>query len=197
MSTDKKTLKVYAKRAVEYAHVTANSDRDPLLEAFIGGLQSGAHVLDLGCGPGIAAARMTQAGLKVDAVDAVPEMVEMANQRNGVTAREALFEDIKGIDLYDGVWANFSLLHAPREEFPEYLDNIRSALRAGGLFHIGMKTGKGTHRDALKRRYTYYKANELYRLLRAAGFTPFATTSGEDKGLDGTIAKWVAITSHG
>jgi len=196
MSTDRETLAVYDRRATDYA-ARFTGDRNLDLETFIAALPTGAQVLDLGCGPGHAAAQMAHAGHSVEATDASAEMVKLARAHPGVTARLASFDDITGADLYDGIWANFALLHAPRSAMPGHLAALRRALRSGGLFHIGMKTGTGEKRDEIGRLYTYYTEDELAGLLRAAGFTPFASRTGAEPGLDGVVAPWVTIAAHG
>ena len=80
MSVDAETLKAYGTKAEDYAEMMKVFEDDPLLTTFIGALQSGARVLDLGSGPGWAAARMAETGLVVDATDAVQEMVNMASR---------------------------------------------------------------------------------------------------------------------
>ena len=119
---DRRTFDVYAERAQEYADATAPGiPDDPLLADFIAGLPPGARVLDLGCGPGGFAKVMADAGLDVVAMDPVPKMVALAAAAEGVTARLGSFDDLDEIDAYDGIWANFSLLHAPRTEMPRHL----------------------------------------------------------------------------
>jgi SAM-dependent methyltransferase len=196
MSTDPETLATYGARADDYARRVADWD-DPALQRFIDALPPAARVLDLGCGPGHAAAVMAGAGLRVEATDAVPEMVALAGETPGVTARLATFDDIVEEDAYDGIWASFSLLHAPRDTLPRHLAALRRALKPGGLFHIGMKLGTGEARDALGRLYTYVTEAELRGLLQDAGFAPGAATQGRDRGLDGTLADWIVITAHG
>lgn len=197
MSSDSKTIGIYDAKAAEYAELVNTDSNDPQLETFVSSLSKGSHVLDLGCGPGFASAFMAQAGHRVTATDASAEMVALTAQHPGVTTHIASFDDITGTNLYDGVWSNFSLLHAPRADMPRHLTALRRALKPSGLFHIGMKTGTGMHRDALGRMYTYYTADELHGLLKSAGFTPFSSTTGSDKGLDGTLADWVTIAAHG
>jgi SAM-dependent methyltransferase len=191
--SDPETLGVYAAKAQEYADVTENLGSDPQLDAFIRAVKPSGTVLDLGCGPGIAAEQMARAGLQVTATDPVPEMVALAAQKDGVTAKQASFDDLTGTDLYDGVWANFSLLHAPRSDMPRHLKNIATALRPNGVFHIGVKTGTGAHRDTLGRLYTYFTQDELTGLLADAGLTVKEHATGRDKGLDGTLADWVCL----
>jgi SAM-dependent methyltransferase len=196
MSADTETLKTYGTMAGKYAEVNAERD-DPLLTAFIGKLAKGAHVLDLGCGPGKEAALMAAAGIQVEATDASPEMVELANAHTGVTARVATFDQITGAGIYDGIWANFCLLHAPRAAMPEHLAALKQALKPNGLFHIALKLGEGTQRDKLGRVYTYYTEAELTGLLQNAGFTPVSSAFGSGPGLDDQISDWIAITAHG
>jgi len=197
MTADSETLAVYAARLDDYARMVDDLTGDPRLAAFIAALPAGARVLDLGCGPGWAAARMAAAGLKVEATDAAPEMVEKAAGIPGVTARVATFDDIAGEDVYDGIWANFSLLHAPRADMPRHLAALHRALKPGGLLHLGMKTGTGEHRDSLGRFYAYYTEDELHDLLCQTGFVPFASETGSDRGLEGIPQDWITISAHG
>lgn len=197
MTADRETLRVYGKEVDRYAGLTEDLDRLPALVDFIARLPRGGHALDLGCGPGWAAARMAADGLRVTATDATPEMVTMAANAPGVTAQLATFDDIDGVDLYDGIWAHFSLLHAPRADLPRHLAALATALKPGGWFHIGMKTGTGEKRDPLGRRYTYVTEDELDNLLRTAGLTPRESETGEEVGLDGVLAPWVTILARG
>lgn len=197
MTRDPETLRVYDEMAGKYAAVTADVASDPLLASFIDALPRGAHVLDLGCGPGIIAAHMAGSGLRVTATDASREMIALAVGSPGVTARLATFDEITGEDIFDGIWANFSLLHAPRAGMPRHLAALHAALKPGGLFHIALKSGTDAHRDSLGRLYTYYTADELDTLLRTAGFTPFSSATGRDTGLSGEMADWIAIAAHG
>ena len=195
--SDAETLKVYAEQAEEYAALTDDVNAaDPVLAAFIEALPKGGAVLDLGCGPGASAAQMAQAGLIVEAVDPVAEMVALAGRHPGVTARQASFDDIDAVAVYDGIWASFSLLHAPRADLPRHLAALTRALKPGGLFHIAVKTGTGETRDRLGRFYTYYTDAELSGLLETAGLTIMARRTGSGKGLDGTDAPYIAISAH-
>ncbi len=196
MSADDETLGVYRARAQDYAAMTDDLSGDKHLAIFIAAMPPGARVLDIGCGPGRAAGQMASAGLAVDAIDAVPEMVAMAAAQPGVTAWQASFDQIAGDARYDGIWANFSLLHAPRTALPGHLAAIQRALKSGGLLHIGMKTGEGEGRDALGRFYTYYPEDSLRDLLIAAGLRPTASWTGCDTGLAGTQDDWSIIHAY-
>lgn len=195
--SDEQTLGVYAAQAKKYADLTGDANSaDPRLSAFIADMPANGRVLDLGCGPGQSAALMAQAGLSVTAFDPVPEMVEMAATHAGVTSQVASFDDVEGEQLYDGVWANFSLLHAPRADMPRHLAAIAKALKPGGRFHIGVKTGTGTHRDSIGRLYTYYTEDELTGLLTDAGLSVFDRAEGVDAGLSGEDAHWICLAAR-
>lgn len=196
--SDHETLKVYAAQSDKYASLTDDHlSNDPMLLAFIAALPHAGSALDLGCGPGTAAAVMAASGLKVHATDAVPEMIALASRHTDVTAEVKTFDQIEGCNIYDGIWANFSLLHAERTALPTILQALHTALKPSGQFHIAMKLGETTARDSIGRQYTYVTEDELRTLLTTAGFTPTKKHEGRDKGLDGTYADWIALAAYG
>lgn len=196
--SDAETLQTYANKAQEYADMVGLAEhQDPHLAAFIAALPTGGTALDLGCGPGNSAALMAQAGLHVTALDPVPEMVALAARHAGVEACLAGFDDVAGTNVYDGIWANFSLLHAARTDMPRHLAALAQALKPDGRFHIGMKTGTGSKRDPIGRLYTYYADAELTGLLENVGLTVTDRTTGREKGLDGVEAAWLCLAAHG
>ena len=188
---------MYDDRAADYADMTdRHIEQDPQLSAFLKSVPPNGKVLDLGCGPGTAASVMAQAGLTVTAIDASAEMVSMAAAKPGVEARQGTFDQIDTTAGYDGVWASFSLLHAPRGRLPEHLKAIHHALKPGGSFFIAMKLGTGEARDGIGRFYTYYTEEELEDLMTRAGFRIANRLLGKDRGLDGTMSDWIQIAAH-
>ena len=193
---DAETIAVYDERVKEYAEVFVRTELDPDLVRFMKHLVAGGHVLDLGCGPGQASAVMRDHGFRVDPVDASPGMVKLANETHDIHARLATFDDLDALETYDGVWANFSLLHARREQVPLHVSAIHRALKPEGIFHIGMKTGEGERRDHLGRRYSFFSEAALRGMLEASGFTVLAASTGRDKGLAGSVDPWVTLLSR-
>lgn len=193
---DKKTLAVYAKRAADYSKRFSKAEAGPHLSAFLSEVASGGRILDIGCGPAHTSAVMIRAGYKVDAWDASPEFVKIARDNFGVDAQLATFADLEASEVYDGIFANFSLLHAPKSEMPRHLAKISQALRTGGVFHIGLKTGAGETRDDIGRFYAYYMPDELTTLLANVGLRVIRQSVGEEAGLDGVVAPWIILLAR-
>lgn len=196
--SDPETLAVYNRQADDYAAMMRDyAAADPLIHKFIKACPTKGHVLDLGCGPGGYAILMADAGLTVDAIDASPEMISRIPSETDITTRVGLFDDITGTDLYDGIWASFSLLHAPRADLSRHLAALHQALKPDGTFFIGMKMGVGGKRDDLGRYYEYYTKEELDSALKTADFIPLNHWTGQSKGLDQTYHGWIVIHAHG
>ncbi|MEM6384991.1 MAG: class I SAM-dependent methyltransferase [Pseudomonadota bacterium] len=193
---DKETLAVYAERAGDYAKRFGNLGEGPHVTAFLAQIARGGRILDLGCGPGHTAAAMMRAGYVVDAIDASPELAAIARDEYGVDVQVTTFDTLQNQEFYDGIFANFSLLHDPKSEMPNHLSRIARALASHGILHIGLKCGVGERRDALGRFYAYYEIEELIGLLTSAGFESIHQRTGEEIGLDGTVAPWVIILAR-
>ena len=146
------TIEVYDRMALDY--VTVAEDRPIGLDEFIGTLTPKSRVLDLGCGPGMHAAHIAAAGHDVLAVDGSAEMVALAAAHPGVTAQQATFDQIASFGPVDGVWASFSLLHAPRTEMPGHLAALHGLCSTGAPLWLGMKLGQQTeqHGNESRRR---------------------------------------------
>ena len=203
--SDERTIAVYDRMSDEYRAMTAADRPGRLLQDFLAQLPhgaAGAMVMDLGCGPGQDAAWMAAAGARVEALDASAAMVAMVRGRNGIEARQATFADVAGEaaarrGTFDGIWASFSLLHAPRGDLPGLLRAFHTLLKPGGLLHVAVKTGEGESRDGLGRLYTYYTVDELVDALSQARFSAIDHTIGRDaKGLSGDVSDWVAILAR-
>jgi len=196
MTADARTLAAYALHTASYAERFSQSLPDRHLKAFMAALPPAAQVLDLGCGPANASATLRATGHHPDPVDASPEMVALANTRHAIGARLASFDDLDAMAAYDGIWANFSLLHAPRAALPRYLAAIHKALKPAGLFHLALKTGRGEHRDRLDRLYTFVTPQEITALLTATGFTILTTHQGSERGLAGTLDPFITLLAR-
>lgn len=186
------TIEVYDRMAADYARL-ADAHLAPGLREWLARLEPGTRVLDLGCGTGRDAALMLAAGLDVLAVDGSAAMVARAAAHPGLNIRQATFDDIPALGTFGGIWASFSLLHAPRADFPRHLADLRAACLESAQLGLGMKTGSGEGLDRLGRFYSYYSEAELRALLAAAGFAVEAAIFGADAGLAGTVDDWLVL----
>ena len=191
---DQKTIDAYNGQVDTYLKMVGELKVDPILLRFIDRLRVNDYVLDLGCGPALASAVMRDKGLRVDPVDAAEAMVQLANDKFDIGARQAQFNDIDAIDTYHGVWANFSLLHAQTQDLAAILSALYRALKPQGLLHLGMKLGEGSKRDKYGRYYAYYSQVELELYLHEAGFDFVHAKLGESLGMAGDMEPWIALT---
>ncbi len=193
--TDKRTISAYTHRVAEYLTIPLPPEQLAARQEFADVVGTGGYVLDLGSGPGSDSSFLMRQGLKVRALDATPAFVDHARE-NGVDAHLGTFDDVAETSVYDGVYASFSLLHAPRAEFPRHLTAIHGALKPEGQLFLGMKLGTGEHRDELDRYYTYYTEAEIEGALTQAGFTIDRSVKGMGKGLAGSYDGFILVFAH-
>lgn len=196
--TDDQTIAVYQTGAARYAELGITPTQARALDRFVNALPAHSHVLDLGCGPGLHARAIMEGGHSVDAIDATQAFVDTAKS-HGVAARLATFEDIASEaaeNTYDGIWASFSLLHAPRADVPRYIKALIQALRPGGAFFLGMKIGQGEARDAMGRHYCYFSAAELEDMLTENGLTVTYREDGQEAGFAGSVDPFTLLLAE-
>jgi len=193
MSCDIKTLQVYETQSSKYLENVTKEHPSKTLKYFAANLPNKSNVLDYGCGPGLSAEYLANLGHTVTAFDASQNMLELVPKHARIKSYQATFDSFLEKEIFDGIWASFSLLHAKRRDFPHLLTSIRRALKPYGLFSIGLKLGAGEKRDKLGRRYTFVSRNELDQLLKSSGFNVFDHILGKDIGLDGEMSEWVFV----
>lgn len=193
---DQGTMAAYAAHIERYRKLVTDQGGNRRLGGFMARLKPGDAVLDFGCGVGDSAAAMRDAGLDVSCVDASPDMVAMALELHGMEVRQISFDELTDEDLYDGVWASFSLLHVPRADMPANLARIHRALKTGGILYLGLKEGDGEARDAAGRFYAYFGADEMRSHLATAGFTTIEIETDSVTGLLGTPEPCLHITAR-
>ena len=153
-------------------------------------------VLDYGCGPGYFSKKFLADGFKVHAFDASEKMIEIASMETRVNWWVGDFKSFHATTLYDGIWANFSLLHAPKKEITPLIQTIFKSLQPNGLFSLGLKLGIGEKRDKMGRKYSYFEEQEIRNILSNEGFCHISHYLGEATGLDGESANFIIIISH-
>ena len=107
-------------------------------QAFRERLAPGARLLEIGAGTGQDSSYFQQEGFAVVAADLSAAMVERCRAK-GI---EAHVMDFLQLDFpagsFDAVYAMNCLLHVPNHDLPAVLAVVRSILRPGGLFFLGV-----------------------------------------------------------
>jgi ubiquinone/menaquinone biosynthesis C-methylase UbiE len=174
------TLTAYEGDASAYAeHSRDRAHMSRLHQKFRAHLQSGARVLDLGCGAGHDAAVIATLGLTVTGIDPSKSLLIEARAHDSISG--ALVQgDARRLPLaagsFDGIWACASLLHVPKADIPAALSETFRVLRGDGVLFTSMSEGPQTEAmpvvsDGLQERLYYYHSGEQWAdAVRAAGF---------------------------
>jgi SAM-dependent methyltransferase len=112
--------------------------------AFLRRLRDEGHgrLLEIGAGPGQDGRYFADQGLDVVATDLSAEMVARCRSK-GLEAHVRDFLRLGPPDgfpaaSFDAVWALNCLLHVPNTDLPAVLAAVRTVLRPGGLFFLGV-----------------------------------------------------------
>ena len=120
--------------------------------AFRDRLAPGARLLEIGAGTGQDSSYFQQEGFGVVAADLSAAMVERCRAK-GI---EAHVMDFLHLDFpagsFDAVFAMNCLLHVPNHDLPAVLAAVRSILRPGGLFFVGVYGGERERGRPARRR---------------------------------------------
>ena len=193
---DNITIDIYNKNAAKYANLEIDKVSLKAYREFSRLLPKNGIVLDYGCGPGYFSKKFLADGFQVHAFDASEKMIEIASMETRVNWWLGDFKSFRATTLYDGIWANFSLLHAPKKEIFQLIRTIFKSLKPRGLFSLGLKLGIGEKRDKIGRKYSYFEEKEIRNILSNEGFCHISHHLGEAKGLDGESANFIIIISH-
>lgn len=131
-----RTLGHYQAQAEAFWRGTRDHDVQQNLQALLDALTGpGPHrILDFGCGPGRDLLSLKQLGHQAVGVDGCTAFVEHARKLSGA---EVWHQDFLKLDLstqtFDGVFANASLFHVPRQELERVIEQLHSCLKPGGV----------------------------------------------------------------
>ena len=121
------------------------------------GLRPGDCILDLGCGPGLYAERLAQAGFHVTGVDFSQNSIDYAiaqarEKQLSIQYRCQNYLELDDQSAYDAVlliYGDFCPL--PPEHRTKLLDNVRRALKPGGCFILDVTTPRCRQKYGLKK----------------------------------------------
>lgn len=142
MSDIDKTLNYYNENAQSFASGTVSVKFTKVQDKFLEKLNPDAYILDFGCGAGRDTKYFLSRGYQVDAVDGSEQLCRIASEYTEIKVRQMLFQELDEKEKYDGIWACASILHLPKKQLREVLENMYAALKSEGWIYTSFKYGK-------------------------------------------------------
>ena len=137
-----KTLKYYNKNVQSFASGTVSVKFTEVQDKFLEKLNPDAYILDFGCGAGRDTKYFLSRGYQIDAIDGSEQLCRIASKYTGIKVRQMLFQELDEKEKYDGIWACASILHLPKKQLREVLENMYAALKSEGWIYISFKYGE-------------------------------------------------------
>jgi SAM-dependent methyltransferase len=168
-----RTLDHYQTRAEDFWQGTRHHDVEQNIEALLRHIRAAAPftILDLGCGPGRDLRNFAQRGHRPIGLEGAPAFVAMAREHADC---EVWLQDFVQMDLpaatFDGVFANASLFHVPRQELPRVLRQLHATLKPDGVLFSSNPRGNNEESINGERYGAYYELATWRSMLTAAGF---------------------------
>lgn len=169
-----RTLSHYDQNAQAFWERTRDHDVRQNIEALLSHIESPSpfELLDFGCGPGRDLQRFTALGHRVTGLEGSAPLAALARQHSGCPVIE---QDFLQLDLplarFDGVFANAVLFHIPSQVIPRVLEQLRMALKPGGVLFCSNPHGHGEEGWNGERYGVYYDWPAWRSYVTAAGFT--------------------------
>jgi len=172
-SISARTLADYGERAAEFWEGTRGHDVSQNIDALLRHIQAQPpfRILDFGCGPGRDLAAFRALGHEAIGLDGSPRFAAMAREFSGCEVWE---QDFLALDLppshFDGIFANASLFHVPREALPRVLGELHAALKPQGVLFSSNPRGNNEEGWAGGRYGVFHDLASWRAFLTAAGF---------------------------
>ncbi len=168
-----RTLAHYHQRAEEFRKGTCDHDVTQNIAALLRHLRGQVPftILDFGCGPGRDLQAFALSGHRVVGVEGAPALAEMARSHGGCEVWQQDFLRLELPDAcFDGVFANASLFHVPRQELPRVLRQLHATLKPDGVLFSSNPRGDNQESINGERYGAYYDLETWRDYLTAAGF---------------------------
>jgi len=168
-----KTIADYSSRTSSFWHGTKDHDVSQNIEALLKyvGLESGANILDFGCGPGRDLVDFRARGHNPIGLDGCETFCDMARTVSGC---EVLHQDFLRLNLpesfFHGVFANATMFHVPMAEMRNLLRVVHSCLVPGGVLLCSNPRGDNVEVFKGDRYCAFYELEHWQGLLSNSGF---------------------------
>ena len=136
-----KTIEYYNKNANLFVETTANVEFYHMQNRFLSKLETGAHILDFGCGSGRDTKFFLEQGYRVDAIDGSAELCKLASEFTGIEVKHMYFQELSEEVKYDGIWACSSILHLNLSDLEDVMKKMTIAVKSNGIIYTSFKYG--------------------------------------------------------
>ena len=92
------TIKFYYENAKQFVENTANVEFHHMQNRFLDKLQTGAYILDFGCGSGRDTKYFLEQGYSVDAIDGSEELCKLASEFAGIKVKHMYFQELLEVE---------------------------------------------------------------------------------------------------
>jgi SAM-dependent methyltransferase len=167
------TLDHYDQRADAFWEGTRDHDVSQNIAAVLQHIEGKPpfRILDLGCGPGRDLKAFSDLGHIAIGVEGSANFSQMARAFSGC---EVWQQDFLGLALpksnFDGVFANASLFHVPRQELPRVLQELHTTLKPGGVLFSSNPRGSNEEGWSGGRYGVYHDLESWRAYVSTAGF---------------------------
>jgi len=138
---DKKTIEYYNNNADKFVSDTLNCEFNQMQDKFLSYLSANSNILDLGCGSGRDSKYFIEKGYNIIAIDGSQELCKVAEK---LINKPVICKDFREIDYnneFDGIWACASLLHLPKDDIADIINQCIKALKQNGILYCSFKYG--------------------------------------------------------
>jgi ubiquinone/menaquinone biosynthesis C-methylase UbiE len=167
---------------------------------FTAHLEAEARVLDVGCGPARDTAWLAEQGFTAIGVDLSQGMLR-EGQARGIKVpliRADMAYVPFSTDSFQGLWVCASLLHIPKRQIEQVLQELARVVCPGGHVYVAVKRGEGEawvrDEDGNRRFFAYYRPQEIQSLIEQAGLRILAAWQNADSA--GRRNPWISVLAQ-
>jgi len=165
------------------------------MTSFAALLPASSEVLDMGCGTGVNAGLLSDAGHKVTGIDSSSGMLELA----GKHCRSAVYKECSVLDYmpqakFDAIVLSFIIVHLSSDDADSLIGRLAGFLNKPGYLYLSYMSGKNsgfetTSFSSSEIFFNYYESSAVEKKLVKAGFKLLESSSAGYDEADGTITK--------